>query len=30
MLLSKLGAILFGNILTGKGVKQPNLSNIPE
>ena len=29
MLLGTLGASLLGNLLTGKGVKQPNSSNIP-
>ena len=29
MLLGTLGAILLGNLLTGKGAKRPNSSNIP-
>ena len=28
MLLGTLGASLLGNLLTGKGAKQPNSSNI--
>ena len=29
MLLGTLGASLLGNLLTGKGAKRPNSSNIP-